>query len=511
MKTYVGIDFGACNLKAAKITGSNGRVQRIKLNKDAGESGVAPNIILYDKIGDKIEIKVGNPAKNSADAENKVWQVKTKLTQRDWTKHIASLDEDVTAVKVVEDTLDWVWRTITEKVSKQTTWDVAITVPVSFSEVQKNVMRQAALKVGIPLTAIVTEPFAAMFSLENEFDEVDDAIYLIFYFGGSTLDFSLFRIERDDDQLDMTELAAGGINYGGLDIDNGILDDIFNVKCPEEIKKILEGDPDGRQKNDLMNVIEKLKSSLFLEDDDEVSDYVPDGKGQLHNLKITRDEVFKVLEKEGIKEKIIAKLDEILDDADIDKSEVTAVKLFGGTSAINYFWRVLTDYFGADVFDCDDFDVDAEDLYMGVAIGAAKYRSLIDDADACVKITNVVPYSLGLAKGDQFKRYIKRNEFVGFELPYKPLTIDELNKNNWSVAVYQSFSNELELPLDGVDAVHMADVQLDKSLYTVDDAILFKMKMDEDGRLNMKFFEQRPKDGDTEIVLVEEKIIRIGE
>ena len=512
MKTYVGIDFGACNLKAAKLAAQGKRVQIIKLNKDAGETGVAPNVILYDKVKDALEIKVGKPAKNSPDRDNKVWQIKTKLAQRDWKKYIENLGEEVTAVRVVEDTLNWVWQTIIKKESKEQEWDVAITVPVSFSEVQKNVMRQAALKVGIPVKAVVTEPFAAMFSLEDELDDVDEAVYLIFDFGGSTLDLSLFRLERDDDNLEVTELAAGGLNYGGIDIDKGILEDIFKVNCPDTVNKILAGDSDGRLKNDLMDLISKMKSDLFVEDaDEEVTDYATGKSGELYELKLTQDDVIKMLDNAKIKAGIVAKLDEMFDDAGIDKDEVTSVKLFGGTSAIKYFWEMLTEYFGEEIFDCNDFEFEAEDSYMGVAIGAAKYRMLSDAAKSTVTIKNVVPYSLGLAKGNEFKRYIKRNELAGFELPYKPLMVEELKRSGWRVAVYQSFGNELELPLDGGEAVFMTNVELDEKLYTVEDAILFKMKMGEDGRLNMKFFEQRLKDGEPEIVLVEEKFMRIGE
>ena len=148
---------------------------------------------------------------------------------------------------------------------------------------------------------------------------------------------------------------------------------------------------------------------------------------------------------------------------------------------------------------------------MGVAVGAAKYRELLADSQSIVTIKNIIPYSIGLANDGRFKRYIKRNELAGFELPFKPLLIKELQKNNWCISIYQSFSNELELPLDGESAIFMADVKLDKSLYSAKDAISFKMKMSEDGKLHMSFFEQQMKDDEPEIVLVEEKIIGIGE
>ncbi len=514
MKNYVGIDFGACNIKAALTSAQSNRVHKIKLNKAAGESPAAPNIILYDKVGDKIEIKVGDPAMKSIEFDNKVWHIKPKLSQRNWKKHIDSLGREVTAVEVVKDTLNWIWKRITEKdTSKNLDWDAVITVPVSFSEAQKKVMRKAAIDAGIPVSAMVTEPFAAMFSLGDTLENADEEMFLIFDFGGSTLDMSLFRIERDDDELNVTELAASGLNFGGINIDEGILEDVLRVKFRNEIDEFLAGDPDGRLKIDLMSAIADMKEALFIERDadEETESHLSGATGTLYKLSLTKDDVITVLKNAKLKEKISARLDEMFDDADVDKSEVTGVKLFGGTASITYIWEIITEYFGADIFDCEDFDIESEDIFMGISVGAVNYLALINDEQSNVTIKNVIPYSLGLARDGKFRRYIKRNELAGFELPYKPLLIEDLKKNGWHVSVYQSFSNELELELNGEDAVFMADVSLDEHLYTVDDAVLFKMKMTEDGKLNMKFFEQRLENGEPEIVLVEEKTIEVGE
>ena len=56
----------------------------------------------------------------------------------------------------------------------------------------------------------------------------------------------------------------------------------------------------------------------------------------------------------------------------------------------------------------------------------------------------------------------------------------------------------------------MGKINLDKALYTAKDAILFKMKMAEDGELHMRFFERQEKENDWEIVLIEDKIVPIG-
>lgn len=503
MKLYIGIDFGACNIKAVQVS-STGKARKIKLNKVADGKELTPNVILYDKIKGKIEILVGAGAKNSIDDENKIWQIKPKISQKNWSKYIQNLERDVAAREAVKNILEWIWKNISEKFSKGEEFDVTITAPVSFSEVQKNFIKQAAIEVGIPVTGVITEPFAAMFSLEDFFESEEDQTVLIFDFGGSTLDVSLFRIEHCDEDLKITELAAAGLKFGGIDIDEEIFKNILSLKFAEDIKEIFDS---GSSKNIIMNEIETIKENIFSEDgEDSAPGFVSDKLGNLHTLTVNRDEIISVIEKTKIKEKIIEMLDTLFDDAEIDKSEVTAVKPFGGTSMIDYFLQMLTEYFGSNIFDCKDFE--KEDIYMGVATGAAKYRYLIDKEGTGVTVQNVIPYSIGLCENQMYARYIKRNEISGFVTPKKPLLISELEKNNWRVDVYQSFSNEFDLPQDSEDVIYIGNVQLDKNLYSAKDAILFNMAPDGSGQILMKFFESQP-DID-EPKLMEEKIVKVG-
>lgn len=500
-KIYIGIDFGACNIKAVQIS-EKGKPQNIKLNKEQSTGNFTPNVILYNKVKEKIEIKVGKGAKNSKDFENKIWQIKPKLSKKTWSKFIASLEREVSAVEAVENIFAWLWQTITEKFSKDENFDVTITAPVSFSEVQKNLIKNAAIRAGVPVTGVITEPFAAMFSLEDFFDDEEQTV-LIFDFGGSTLDLSLFRIENDDDEINFTEIAAAGLKFGGLDIDKAIFENILAVNYAAEVQEILDS---GTPKIDILNEIETGKESIFFEDDDETDIFVTDKRGGLHTFTLTQEEIISVLEKIKIKEKILALLDELFEDAEIDKSEVTAVKTFGGTSTINYFREMLKDYFGEEIFDSEDFE--AEEIYMGVAHGAAKYRYTLEKENSGVTIQNVIPYSIGLAKNEMFTRYIKRNELSGFTTPLKPLLISELEKNNWRVAVYQSFSNEFDLPLESDEVIFIGDVEINKNLYSVNDAILFNLKTDGAGQIIMKFFEMQT-DSDAP-KLIEEKIVKVG-
>ncbi len=502
MKVYIGIDFGACNIKAVQVN-SNGKAKKLKLNKDQSGKEFTPNVLLYEKIKDNIEIHVGQGAKRSIDYENKIWQIKPKISQKTWSKYIQSLERDVTVAEAVKNIFAWIWKNITEKFSNVDEFDVTITVPVSFSEVQKNFIQQTAVEIGIPVTGIVNEPFAAMFSLENFFDEKKDQTVLIFDFGGSTLDLSLFRIEHSDDAVKVTELAAAGLKFGGIDIDEEIFKNIISVKFADDIKEILDS---GASKNVVMQEIETIKENIFSEDgEDSAQGFPVDKRGGIHTLTVERAEIISMIDKMKINEKIVALLDELLEDAKIDKSEVTSVKPFGGTSMIDNFLHMLTDYFGDDIFDCADFE--KEDIYMSVATGAAMYRYMTDKESGNVIIRNTVPYNIGLCSNQRFVRYVNRNQLSGWVSLKQPISISELDKNNWRVDVYQSFSNECDLPQDSEDVIYIGNVQLDKNLYSVKDAILFTMSPDGKGNITMKFYEF-PLGGDEK--LIEEKIVKVG-
>lgn len=498
---YIGIDFGATNLKAVSVSNS-GTVLSLKLNKSQGDGNFTPNVILYDKIKDRVEIKVGKAPKNSLDVDNKVSHIKPKLAKKSWSKFIVNLDREVSAPEVVKDIFAKLWREIKIKFSKNDSFNVAVTVPVSFSEVQKNLLRQAALDAGVPVSAVLTESFAAIFSDEN-FDG-DEQTILIFDFGGSTLDLSLCRIEGNEDNLTVTELAAAGLKFGGIDIDNAIYEKIFAAKYADELKTCLRDD-NGSVLVELKNLIENLKEEIFRDDEEDAGNTVSDMRGNLHEFELTRDEIKSVLVALDVRGKIFNLLDELFDDAEIDKSEVTKIRMFGGTSTIDYVHEILAEYFGENLFDEDDFD--ADEIYMSVAAGAAKYLCFLDNAEN-VSLKNVVPFSIGLADETLFKRQIKRNELAGFVTPFKPLRITDLEKNSWKVAVYQSFANDFVLPLDDEAVIFVGDVALDKNLYNATDAVLYKLQARNDGQIAMSFFELQP---DEEApVLVEEKFVSLG-
>lgn len=497
MKTYVGIDFGACYIKAAKISPQIKRVQPIKLNMNIAGGVAIPAAILYDKINGEVEVKVGEGAQASVDVENKISRLTPKLAAKNWSKYIPNLDAKISAADALKDIFAKIWRHIANQAARDENFDVTVTVPAAFSDVQKKIIRQAAIQADVPISTIITAPFAEIFSHEEIFQDAAQ-IVMIFDFGATTLDVTLFELSRTAKTFNVTELSAATLNYGGKNIDESILKNIFWTKYADEVK-IFRDKP-----FELMTLIASMKEEIFIDEEEISSGSLIDGKGNLYEFELTRQEIFTAIERDGVKAKIIAMLDDVLDDAGISAEEVVAVEVSGGTSSINYFLDVLENYFGEEIFDAENFERD--EITLGAAIGAAGYRKLTDEDNLRVKVKNVVPCGIYIQRGEKYLRCIRRNELRGFVTPYKPISTDELKKNKWRLSIYQSFCNEVELPAESGDAVYIGDVKIDSALYETE-TILFKMQVNAADQVCIKFFEDRNVNGRSKIVFVEEKVL----
>lgn len=506
---YVGIDFGACNIKVASYT-NKGKKNIIKLNKAVGEGAETPNVIYYK---DANAYDIGKVALRTAklgNRKNLIAYIKRKLELAHWSTYIDSLGRNITAAEVAADIFSWLQKTISDNISQEQVRAV-ITMPVCFSEVQKRRIYEAAVAAHIDVEAVITEPFAAAFSLEGLLDEEGEQVVLVFDFGGSTLDLSLLRVESDGDgEACITELAARGMHYGGLDIDRDIYERCFKPKYEAEVREIIAADDtEGTAEQELLEIVRTLKEDIFESEEDEAEYPAAFRQIQKHyTFTLTRDEVYAVLSDVHIKDRIVQCLDELFDSTDeATKDDVTRAQPFGGTSKIPYFREILSEYVGDDVFDSENYDID--DAYVDIAAGAAYYFYLKHE-ESDVEIHNIIPFYIGLDEQSKFIKYINRNERYGFETFYNPLRIADLEKSNYAVSVYQAFRDISDVPIDDEDVIFMGKINLDKALYTAKDAILFKMKMAEDGELHMRFFERQEKENDWEIVLIEDKIVPIG-
>ena len=509
--SLIGIDFGACNLKAAKFV--KGNVRPVKLNKNQSGNNATPNVIYYDTD----QYIVGKRAKEKSDFKNKVLHIKRKLECENWEQHIPNIDKTLNAQDVAQDIFGWLNETITGQ-SKED-FEAVITVPVCYTEIQKNRIKAAAEKAGITVSRIITEPFAALFSIDELFDNEGEQVVLIYDFGGSTLDLSLLKIENDGDTVCVTELSSLGKQFGGLTLDEWILEDVFCNKYEKEVKEIDAADDLGIAKTELLERIAELKEELFedmyREEDEDASCFFTDRKGKSYEFSLNKKEVEEVFEKHNASEIIRGMLDEMFEEtSEVDRKEVTLIQPFGGSSHIDYFLKILTEYFGEDIFDYTDCEL--EDIYMGIATGAVRFLDYYKDNESNIEIHQSIPFNIGMEKNNIFWPLIKKNTLYGFKTPLKPLPLGNMDllQKNCRINFYQSFHKwDEKISVSGNDgAVYLGHVMWDSKKCNEcapGQPVLFSIKITEAGMLQISFA-VTSQDADTDYEIIDEKQFNIG-
>ena len=510
-----GIDFGACNLKCVKL--GEKKISGVRLTANENVSYHMPNAIFYNKNKDgEIQKVIGQAALNLADVEpeNLIVDLKRKLEQKNWRQFIPALNREITAPEVLEDIFKKIYDMATRNLSKEDVARAAVTVPVIFTKNQRQIIIDAATKVGFKVDGVINEAFATIFALKSQ----EDSFNLVFDLGGSTLDVSAIKIEGDE----IHELAATGIKLGGLDIDRDILEKILKPKYESILNAAWDFDNKDAQQ---MNFVRQLKEAIYL---DEFSEEICGEEIRVEEIRgnkisnrkdfgkivLSRAEVDDLLEREGYREKIIELLDELFDalsehDECFDKSDVTQIWALGGSLQIPYFRTILKDYFGAELFDAQDYDFeDADDFlnglenkYLVVAGGAANFLKKRET----VTTINAIPYRVCFKVGKNLRQGLAKNLPAGFETLYLPLKLSDLEAAGWKIELYQTFGDEANFD----DAAYLDSVQLNSTLYEKKESPLLRLKMMRDGRLRLRIGERRTFEEESEFVLLEQHFLEL--
>ena len=498
-KYQFGIDFGACNLKCVRA--DNSRVRPVRLTTNDDGSFHTPNAIYYRKNkGGDIENILGQSAVNMGTMEpkNLVVGLKRKLEQKDWRQFIPTLNCEVDAEKVTTDIFKKIFDMATRNVPIGEVAHAAVTVPVIFTKHQRHLIKSAAENAGFKVDGVINESFAAIFGVKAE----NDSLNVIFDFGGSTLDVSIIKFNEKEVQ----ELAAAGLRLGGLDIDRNILEKILKPKYGKKLADRWQAlNADDLQ----MDFTRKLKENLYADDFNESADAAL--VDAYFDFKLSRAEVETLLESSGYREKIIAMLDELFDEGEdyFEKSDVTKIWAMGGSMRIPYFKKLLEDYFGAELFDAQDYDFEdneeliggLEDKYLIVAGGAANFQQRRES----IKAVNAIPYRICYSLGKTLRLGIAKNTPAGFETLNLRLKLSELEKCGWKIELYQTFNDKADFE----SAAYLGEVQLDSAKYEKKEMPALKMKMMVDGRLRLHFYERRLINDDADTVLVEEIFLNL--
>ena len=218
--------------------------------------------------------------------------------------------------------------------------EVVFTVPVEAFEHYTDWLSSTCRDLGIKRYRFLDESSACVFGYDTQLQKGD--VYLIFDFGGGTLDVSVIRIEDQVDRgIGCRVMGKAGCRIGGRTIDGWLYGDI--------LKRADMNVLDAREASALfMRGVEEIKESLT-NNDEHNYDITHEISGLRLKGKYRRSELEDLLEENGLYHNVQETIERALKHAyekGIEKSSIKEALLVGGTSQIPSIRRQVRTLFG---------------------------------------------------------------------------------------------------------------------------------------------------------------------
>ena len=453
----IGLDFGTCNIKGSERK-ANGEIKTIKLGKQL-DKRVIPNVVLYSEKNGEYSCLLGNSAltKVGVDEQDRVRNIKSHLQEKEWTRQL-SFGKTVSASDVATDIMKSLYKGIHND-NKDHELSLTITVPVNFSKRQQTIVKKAAEEAGFLVADIITEPFASVIYLMQEYlDSDSERVVFVFDFGGGTLDLSLVSMVTKKGKRVIKTSSAVGITFGGNDINKIIFNEIFQKRASKEIKHATK-EQDNMFHNIMnhyyiMEKIDEIKEEFFCEDDvdldtsTEVQVILKD-MSTIDIGEITVKDIYEAIDKGNWQNRIKELMKSLFEDSDYLPDEVTDAFFVGGSSSIPYFHKMVCDFFEEnghenldELFEIND-DTDFEDrVYQSVSAGAAIFGELKEEED--IEIVDSIPFEI-YTKDLNNKKWAKISKDATYKKYRSPLvSISKQIKETKKIPVFQTIFGEIE-------------------------------------------------------------------
>lgn len=401
----LGIDFGSSYIKCSDAE----KEDLIPLDKkpQGGSDYRIPNIITYYSNGNVRLGKVNYlKKKEESDTSVVIDKIKLSLADSGWSRRVTE-DRTVKASDVTNDIMQSLYNMLHEKNKNENEYRATITVPVCFSERQREIVRRAAEKAGFIVESIITEPAASLFYLMRDELEADHNV-LVIDIGGGTTDICLAKIVHRGETCEIIFESSLGMNFGGITINNAIIDKILLPRYKDKLEPILINEKEKNiaewNRAKLFYDVDEIKGEIFTEDCDEEDneeehEIIYSSYNDNFDLSISAADIYQMFDDMKLRETICSLIEEVIDDSTMTCDEITDVFLTGGTSLIPYFKKVVVEYLQDNGID------DAEplfELYEGleideqavgaVALGAGIYNELMADSDENMIINDKIPF-----------------------------------------------------------------------------------------------------------------------
>jgi molecular chaperone DnaK len=225
--------------------------------------------------------------------------------------------------------------------------EIALTVPVEAYEHYEDWLTGVTETAGLPRFRLIDEPSAAALGYGAHIQPGN--VYLIFDFGGGTLDVAVVLIEEEESQQTPGRrcrvLGKAGAELGGMVLDGWLFQEVLRRAGRRD-----SDDDVRRLSRALLMECERAKEQLSMQDRADVAVVDPD-TGAVLSAEFTREEFEDLLdEKEAFTriDQTIRRALNLARERGYDEDSVRAVLMVGGSSLIPSVQRTVQRMFGRD-------------------------------------------------------------------------------------------------------------------------------------------------------------------
>jgi len=448
----IGIDLGTTYSCVGVM--ENGKVNVI--SNDQGNR-ITPSYVAFTETGERL---IGDAAKNqlTSNPENTIFDAK-RLIGREWSDKSIQGDAKYFPFKLSSKNNKPVIsvmsgdssKTLTpEEVSamvltkmKQTAESylgcnvtkAVVTVPAYFNDAQRAATKDAGVIAGLDIIRIINEPTAAAIAYGLDKVSSDEKNVLVFDLGGGTFDVSLLSVTDGVFEVLSTN---GDTHLGGEDFDQRVMEYFMKVIKKKTGKDIRQ---DTRALQKLRREVEKAKRALSsshqtrieiesLIDGEDFSETLTRAKFEELNMDLFKD--------------TLKPVKKVLDDAELNKGDITDVILVGGSTRIPKVRQLVKEFFKGKE---PRGGVNPDEA---VAEGAAVQACILSgDESACgnadMVVIDTVPLSLGIETvGGVMSKVIPRNTAI----PTKKSQVFSTAADNQEVVTIKVYEGERPMTKD---------------------------------------------------------------
>ena len=402
----IGIDLGTTNSLA-----SIWRDGRIELIPNAFGEYLTPSVVSFGEDG---EIYVGKVAKERLITAPLVSFAEFKRNMGTRYQYFGN-GKHYTA----EDLSSFVLRRLREDAEAylgEKVTEAVISVPAYFNDDKRCATKNAGKLAGLTVDRLINEPSAV--ALKHHMGVEDAETFIIFDFGGGTLDVSL--VDAFDNMVEIQ--AVSGDNYlGGKDFNEIIAEDFYKENRLE--KDTLTKEEQGI----VLKEAEALKWQLTEQDEAERKVYL---QNQEYTMCMTNQHLIHI--STDLFMRMSVPIRQVINDSGMMPEEIDKLILVGGSSkmpVVKQYPRTLLDI--PVVLD----ESPDESIAAGVGVAAAIKERTGDVKDMI--LADICPFSLGTEIYDgSFSPIIERNDTLPCSRTREYVTVEDY-QTNMTFPIYQ--------------------------------------------------------------------------